>query len=137
MGTQKRHKLNSLQRHLPEGLLVDATWLADHGYSTALRSKYVAAGWLKQPARRVYQAPRGDLSWEQVVISLQTLLGHDLAVGGRTALELHGYSHALSQSTRTVYLYGPSPPPTWLTSLRAGVEFVYRNDAGMSRPMLK
>ena len=67
-------KLNWLEQNLPEGLLVDAAWLTKHGYSTSLRTQYVAAGWLEQPARRVFRRPRGVLSWEQAVISLQTLL---------------------------------------------------------------
>ena len=31
-------KLNWLEEHLPEGLVVDAAWLSKHGYSTSLRS---------------------------------------------------------------------------------------------------
>lgn len=129
MTTQKTASINRLERELPEGLLVDSAWLAARGYSTSLRSKYVAAGWLSQPARRVYTRPRGDLIWQQVVISLQTLLGHDLVVGGRSALELHGYAHYLTRATTAVYLYGPERPPTWLGQLQTGTAFRYRNDA--------
>jgi hypothetical protein len=129
MSRQRSHKLNRLQEQLPEGLIVDAAWLTSHGYSTALRHKYVAAGWLTQPAARVYQRPRGPLPWQHVVISLQTLLGHDLLVGGRTALELQGFAHYLRQTVGTVHLHGPRKPPTWLAQLDAGAKFVYRNDA--------
>jgi hypothetical protein len=89
----KNLQLNYLERILPEGLLVDAAWLIKRGYSTSLRSQYVSAGWLEQPARQVYRRPRGSLGWQQVVISLQTLLRCRLTVGGRTALELEGYAH--------------------------------------------
>src|SRR5690349_20151600 len=105
MSTRKSKKLNRLQKQLPEGLIVDAAWLTRHGYSTALRHKYVAGGWLIQPAPRVYQRPRGPLLWQQVVISLQTLLGHDLLVGGRAALELQGFAHYLRQTVGTVHLH--------------------------------
>ena len=74
MAKQNQGKLNYLERILPEGLLVDAAWLGKRGYSTSLRSQYVSAGWLQQPARQVYRRPRGPLGWQQVVISLQTLL---------------------------------------------------------------
>ncbi len=84
MAWQVDGKLNQLDRILTEGLLGDAAWLGKHGYSTSLRSQYVAAGWLEQPARRVYQRPRGPLVWQQVVISLQTLLELDLVIGGRS-----------------------------------------------------
>jgi Transcriptional regulator, AbiEi antitoxin, Type IV TA system/Transcriptional regulator, AbiEi antitoxin N-terminal domain len=133
MAKRKQGKINRLYRLLPEGLLVDAAWLSRHGYSTGLRSQYVTAGWLEQPARRVYQRPRGPLGWQQIVISLQTLLARDLVVGGRTALELHGFAHYLQQQTTTVYLHGPEKPPTWLQDLDVGVRFAYRNDGRLFR----
>lgn len=129
MAKQKRNYVNWLEHYLPEGLLVDAAWLADQGYSTSLRTQYVAAGWLTQPARRVYQRPRGQLAWQQIVISLQTLLARDLIIGGRTALDLHGLGHYLQQSTTRVFLHGPKPPPTWLADLPGGFDFAYRKDA--------
>ena len=94
MGTQTASKLNRLQHDLPEGLVVDAAWLERRGYSSALRSKYAARGWLEQVARGVYRRPTaqlpdpnkkdGRLRWQHVVVSLQTVLGQHLAVGGAT-----------------------------------------------------
>lgn len=133
MAKPTQGKLNRLERLLPEGLVVDAAWLSRQGYSTGLRSQYVAAGWLAQPARRVYQRPRGPLVWQQVVISLQTLLARNLVVGGRTALELHGFAHYLQQQATSVHLHGPDKPPTWLQNLDLDVPFVYRNDGRLFR----
>lgn len=81
MSEQSEGKLKQLERLLPEGLLFDSAWLCAHGYCTSLRTKYDASGGLEQPARRVYRRLRGQLSWQQVVISLQTILDHRLAVG--------------------------------------------------------
>jgi hypothetical protein len=127
MGEQRYTRLNRLEHKLPEGLLVDAAWLAANGYSTALRSKYVATGRLEQPARSAYRRPRGPLDWQQVVISLQTLLARGLVVGGRTALELQGFAHYLPQSVREVHLYGEAAPPGWLANLDIGVQFHFHN----------
>jgi Transcriptional regulator, AbiEi antitoxin, Type IV TA system/Transcriptional regulator, AbiEi antitoxin N-terminal domain len=127
MAKRNDGKLNYLEHQLPEGLLVDAAWLTKKGYSTSLRSQYVTAGWLEQPARQVYRRPRGSLRWQQVVVSLQMLLGYPLTVGGRTALELEGYARYLTHRTREVHLYGPESPPAWLSKLRPGVRFLYRN----------
>lgn len=128
MSEQKGHKLKWLQKHLPEGLIVDARWLSKHGYSTALRSQYVASKWLEQPTRQVYRRPQGQLSWQQVIISLQTLLARNpLTVGGRTALELQGYAHYLSHAQLEVHLYSPAALPAWLDKLRLGVRFIYHN----------
>jgi hypothetical protein len=127
MAKRKQGKLHYLERHLPEGLLVDAAWLTKKGYSTSLRSQYLTAGWLEQPARQVYSRTKSSLRWEQVVISLQMLLGYPLTVGGRTALELQGYAHYLPHRIEEVHLYGPVHPPTWLNKLRPSVRFLYHN----------
>lgn len=125
-------KLN-LEHLLPEGLPVDAGWLARHGYSTSLRTQYVSAGWLDHPANGVYRRPRGALSWQQVVISLQTLHELPLIVGGKTALELQGFAHYLAHATKEVHLYGPKAPPSWVHALKLEQRFVYRNDARLFR----
>lgn len=132
MAERVEGKLNQLGRMLPEGLLVDAAWLSGHGYSSSLRSQYVSAGWLTQPVRRVFSRGRGELNWRQAVISLQTLLGHRLIVGGRTALEVQGFAHYLRQGTGQVFLYGPKRPPSWLANLPLGASFTYRH----SEPLL-
>ena len=116
MTVQSGKKLNWIDRELPEGLLVDAAWLEAHGYSRSLRSQYVAAGWLEQPTRGVFRRPRGSLSWEQVVISLQAVLHLPVSVGGRTALELQGYAHYLSQSPQVVQLFSDKKLPGWEVS---------------------
>ena len=118
MAEQNYGKLNQLERTLPEGLLVDAGWMERHGYSTSLRSQYVSAGWLVQPVRGTYKRPLGELSWEKVVVSLQKLLGSDLVVGGRTALDLQGFSHYVSASGPSKYICtGRSSRPAGLTKL--------------------
>ena len=127
MTVQSGKKLNWLERELPEGLLVDAAWLEAHGYSRSLRSHYVAAGWLEQPTRGVYRRSRGSLSWEQVVISLQTFLQFPVSVGGRTALDLQGYAHYLSQSQGVIQLYADKKLPGWVTKLTVGPKFQFHN----------
>lgn len=127
MTVQSGKKLNRLERELPEGLLVDAAWLEAQGYSRSLRSQYVSAGWLEQPARGVFRRSRGSLSWEQVVISLQAILHLPVSVGGRTALDLQGYAHYLSHSQRVIHLYSDKKLPGWVTKLPTGPKFQYHN----------
>jgi len=129
MTEQIGNKLNRLEQGLPEGLLVDAPWLERQGYYSSLRSQYVSAGWLQQPARGVFRRPRGNVSWEQAVISLQTLLDYPVSVGGRTALELQGYAHYLPQSQHTIHLYGDQKTPAWLLKLPIHESFVVHNRA--------
>lgn len=137
MAEQIAGKLNQLERLLPEGLLVDAAWLSEKGFSTSLRSHYVTAGWLEQPTRQVYRRTRGTLNWQQTVISLQTLLEQNLIVGGRTALELQGFAHYLIHETKEVHLYGPKHPPAWLNNLAIGVRFISHNSERLFRSAAK
>lgn len=140
MTRERGQLLNQLTSKLPEGLLVDAAWLKAQGYSSQLQNQYVTAGWLEQPTRSVFRRPRGVLAWQQVVISLQTILdASPLVIGGRTSLELQGYAHYLVQSTAAVYLYGPKAPPGWVGRLPLAVRFVYRNDRRLfgRKPVVK
>ena len=136
MGIQKYAKLNQLQRSLPEGLIADAAWLEEHGYSRALRNKYVGRGWLDQVTRSVYRRPapalqgearQEDLRWQSVVISLQTLLERPYTVGGRTALELQGLAHYLTVKHHEIHLYGNHKPPAWIFKLKLDGRFVFHN----------
>lgn len=129
MSSVTRHNdslLNNLERDLPEGLLVDSTWFKKHGYSRQLVSHYASAGWLQQLTRGVYRRPRGTLTWQQVIISLQTIILDDpIIVGGRTALELQGFAHYLQHHRVVVHLYSPKSLPTWLEKLGLNVSFVH------------
>jgi hypothetical protein len=134
MDNENRRKLNQLQHILPEGLVVDAGWLESKGYSSALRSRYAANDWLKQPARGAYRRPGGKLQWQQIVISLQNLLGLPFIVGGRTALELQGFSHYVAAGgVREVHLYGEKQFPGWVKKLDIDVRFVFHNSKKLFR----
>lgn len=119
--------------------MADGAWLKRNGYSTQLQHQYVSSGWLEQPARGVFRRPRGVLTWQQVILSLQTILDMPLTGGGRTALELQGYAHYLRQTTTEVHLYGAKPPPAWLHKLTLDVAFVYHNEKRLFRddPVIK
>ena len=137
MKYQKRTKLNILQRLVPEGLLADAAWFTRKGYPSSLRSRYLASGWLKPVTRGVFRRPlhksgleneEVPLRWQHVVISLQMILERPIVVGGRTALELRGFSHYTSSSgPREVHLYGDEPAPGWLKKLPIETPFVFHN----------
>ena len=137
MNHQKRTLLNQLQRSLPEGLLADAAWFTRMGYSSSLRSRYLAGGWLQPVARGVFRRPlhrpglesaEAPLRWQHVVISLQMVLERPVVLGGRSALEFDGFSHyASSSGLREIHLYGDEPAPGWLGKLPIETPFVFHN----------
>ncbi len=129
MVAKKNEKINQLNRLLPEGLVVDTSWLEDHGYRRQWREKYVAQGWLESVVRGVYRrpSPNGELTvpWQRIVISLQRLLEKSVHVGGRSALELHGLTHYLRLSgTSTVHLYTFEALPGWVQRIASDARLV-------------
>ena len=115
MSMQRGQKLNQLQHLLSEGLVVSSSWLEDHEYSNALRSKYVSNGWLKQPARGIYARPGANTKWQHLIISMQSLMRMPVAVGGLSALELQGFGHYIRVgSTPSIYLYTERRLAKWL-----------------------
>ncbi len=132
MGGQAQGKLNWLQHNLPEGLIVDAAWLERHGISRQLRRKYVLHRWLLALARGVYRRPawseNAGLPWQQLVISLNTLLQIPVCVGGRTALELQGFGHYLAaKGAGEAHLYSNKPLPGWVSHLRVDARLVFHS----------
>jgi len=133
MREQKQQKVNQLQQVLGEGLLAPTSWLEQHGYSRALIARYVRSGWLESPARGVYRRPGPGLKWQNVVASLQLVMGKRLHVGGKSALEHAGNGHYVRmRGDATVVLYGPDPLPPWVNSLGLPQHFAYRKDSMFS-----
>ncbi|MDE2793014.1 MAG: AbiEi antitoxin N-terminal domain-containing protein [Paracoccaceae bacterium] len=94
--------LNSLHLLLPEGLVADAAWFARMGYPCSLCSRYLASGWLLPVTGEVFRRPlhkpgleetAPPLRLQHFVVSLQMVMERPIAVGGRSALELHGFAH--------------------------------------------
>ena len=127
MAEHTASKSNLLTRLVPGGLLVDAAWLEQRGYSRSLRHYYVSTGWLEQPAQGLYRRPGPSVRWEQVVVSLQSLLDRPVSVGGRTALELQGYAHYLPHTLKRIHLYWGAPAPGWLNKLSLPQVFISHN----------
>lgn len=93
--------------------------------SQSLAARYQKSGWIDAVGHGAF-IRRGDkVGWEGAMHALQTQAGHLIHPGGRTALELSGYSHFLRLGTRrTVFLYGASGQrlPKWLKDRDWGVE---------------
>jgi hypothetical protein len=68
------------------------------------------------------------MTWEGVVVSLQTLQKAKFVVGGRRALEVQGFSHYLSSAPqREVHLYGTGTRPGWVRKLNLENQLVFHN----------
>ena len=119
---------------VPNGLLVSRSWLMEQGLLRHAVDNLVKSGQLLPLRPGVYIRAGSRLVWQGVVCSLQRM-GGDLAVGGTTALELHGRSHYLPLSRRrAIHLYGSGRLPSWLNKLGLEETFHRHGTAWLSVP---
>jgi hypothetical protein len=108
-------KINQLLQQWPSGNVATGRWLANLGIDRRLADKYVQSGWLERLGYGAYTRAGAAVDWLGAVHALQTQLGLSLHPGGRTALELRGYTHYLPFGVRPAVLFG-SPGtklPAW------------------------
>lgn len=118
----RKPRLKSLLNDLPPGFIVDTAWLTGRGIDSRSIHNYVREGWIKRIIHGVYQRPlphRGEpdkLSWQVVLLSLQQLMGYDVHLGGRDALDQSGFAHFLMMGEwQYIHFYGDAP--SWLNRL--------------------
>lgn len=128
MNSQRKSRLKSLIDNVPPGFIVDAAWLRSHGIDSKSIYGYVKRGWLERLARGVYRRPLPVLSvptpweWQMPLISIQSIMGYGVHLGGLSALEFHGYSHYLRMGDEPgIYLYGEVP--SWFGRLPGKARF--------------
>jgi hypothetical protein len=112
---------------VPEGMPVTRAWLArqDSAFDRHAVDNLVKSGLLVSVAPGLYTKPATRLTWQGVVSALQNVIRADLAVGGLSALELHGFAHYLPLSSRNkIHLYGKDNLPKWLNTAVRDTQFV-------------
>ncbi|MGZ8548972.1 MAG: AbiEi antitoxin N-terminal domain-containing protein, partial [Sulfuricurvum sp.] len=73
-----------LDQILPDGQVVNRTWLEQRGFYRSRIDFYLLSGKLVRVGRGAYRRSGPPLKWEHFVYSLQEL-GIDLHIGGRSA----------------------------------------------------
>ena len=98
-------KLNLLLKSWQRGSVKLSSELVHNGYSKELLQKYVKSNWLESLGYGAYKLSEDNIDWWGAVEALQTQKNSILHPGGKTALELLGYSHYLRQKQTQVNLY--------------------------------
>ena len=126
MGTETKTKINRLISHWTAGTVGATSYLNASGYSRDLLVKYKNSGWLASFGHGAYIRAGDKVDWPGALYTLQTQLSLPVHVGGKTALQLKGYSHYLPVRQNEVFLYGPRGLilPSWFKGDRFGVKFV-------------
>lgn len=109
---------------MPYGLVVPKSWLLSQGLSRHTLDNWLKSGQLASVVYGVYKQPDAQLTWGDVVCSLQRM-GSDLRPGGLTALTYQGFGHYLALGEhKTIHLYGEDNLPLWINKLLPNVTFV-------------
>lgn len=113
----------SLEKELLEGLLVNRSWLQEHGFNRSTVDFYLRSGRLIPIARGVYRKPGPPIKWQNIAYSL-IQLGFRLHVGQTTALQFHGYQHYLELSGKQlIHLYSDRKLPSWIYEVDGDFHF--------------
>jgi hypothetical protein len=131
MDAARSQNLKKLLDAVPAGYLVDAAWLVSQGIAYESFRDYVKRGWLDRITRGVFRRPlpstaatpmSNSIVWKTCILSTQHIMGHDLHVGGTTALGEQGHAHYLRLGeSAPVWVYGDSIP-NWLVKLPMDAE---------------
>jgi len=142
MRNETKSKINRLVSRWPRGTPAAASYLNTQGFSHNLLTRYKRSGWIQSFGRGAYILNGDKVEWPGALYTLQTQLGLDIHVGGKTSLELKGYTHYLPSRQRTVYLYAKPGLvlPSWFRGDRLGVDislirtnlFPAENELGLS-----
>ncbi len=105
--------------------MVNRAWLMDKGFSRPRVDAFMRNRVLQAVAHGAYRRPGPPLMWQHLLYSLREL-GHDLHVGGFSALQQQGLAHYLALSDKNVIrlLYSLSALPNWLPKVEGGFTFI-------------
>jgi len=96
MTRHSRKNINALQKVALRGTVLTSSWLKAHDVSSKLAWWYVKSGWFERVGDGAYKFAADRVTWMGAVHALQQQLKLDIHVGGKTALQLLGKSHYLS-----------------------------------------
>jgi len=115
MSNQKRTKINLLMSQWPKGTLSTTAFLHKNNVDKELIKRYKKSNWIEKVSDGVYKLPDDNIDWYGAIFAIQQQLDLSIHPGGKTALQLLGYAHYLSESLNNLYLFGyrGEKLPTW------------------------
>ncbi len=130
-------KINQLLQQWPHGAVLTAVRLREFGCGPDLIHRYRMSNWLEPVGRGAYKLANEPIDWLGGVYALQAQLGLGVHPGGRTALELQGLGHYLTQQSRRVFLFGRRGErlPQWFVDHSWGQRVHYQATSFLPPPI--
>lgn len=115
MNRQIHSKLQNLLQTWPAGTVTTTKWLYSMGISRQLVNAYKNTGWIKSFGTGAFSKAEDKIDWYGGLYALQSQLGLNIHVGGKTALELLGLAHNIPIGQQTIDLLATpqSLRPRW------------------------
>ena len=129
MAGENKSKINQLLRSWPMSTVATLPWLARQGIYQQLAYEYERSGWLERIGRGAYTRPGDHVEWPGGVQAMQSQLGLQVHIGGKSALELKGLGHFASAGKgHYLYLFGcPNQKlPAWFLKHDWGRRIAYK-----------
>lgn len=107
-------KLNYLLKNWDKGEVKLSSFLTNQGYKKELLSRYVKSNWIESLGYGAYKLSGDNINWLGAVEALQSQKKSLVHPGGKTALELLGYSHYIRFKQTNIKLYSSYDKlPNW------------------------
>lgn len=106
MSTEIGNKINQLMQFQPQGIVFQASWLSEQGYSYDLQRRYKKSNWLRSIGVGAMIRMNDSVSYEGAIYSLQRQSNLTIHPAGRTALSFLGKAHYLEFGVRRVTIFG-------------------------------
>jgi hypothetical protein len=99
MTSQNRNILKHILQEWPYKTVCLSSWFEKKGAYRQLLSEYERNNWVKRIGTGAYIKPGENVDWTGALYALQFQKKVPIHIGGKTALEMHGYAHNISMGS--------------------------------------
>lgn len=128
MSRYNSSKINRLLRVWPRGTVAVHSWLSSRGIYRQLADSYQKTSWLVRIGHGAFARVDDHVDWTGGLYAIQEQLDLPIHAGGKTALQIAGYSHYLPLGRgQNIYLFGSSKEklPGWFKRKDWGVKICH------------
>ncbi|HAQ60483.1 TPA: hypothetical protein DCR49_00525 [Candidatus Delongbacteria bacterium] len=120
-------KINSLILNWKNGTIKFVSVMVKEGISYALINNYKNNKWIEKIGNGAYKLYKDEVDIFSAVNALQEQINSRVHIGGKSALDLLGYSHFVPRNQNKLFLFGNSNDrlPTWMKNYNWEREYSY------------
>src|SRR5690242_18447084 len=116
MSSSSASKINQILQRWPHGTVALSRWLDSQGVYQQLANRYEKSHWLDHIGYGAYTRAGEKVDWQGALYAVQSQAKLAIHAGGKTAIEIQGYSHFATAGKKDLFLFGAPRVqlPTWL-----------------------